>query len=302
MSYDVVCAGVIYLDLTFAGLEGLPRPGEEHWARELLLSPGGMANTAVALARLGMRTAVVGAIGRDLAGNYLRTMLESEGVTCRGPETARSAVTVVLPIDHDRALVSHLPEEVAAADVLSGLAPRALVVLVDQVIRAPRDTRVYAVTSHADVRAVARGASFQLDGSHAVLANEAEALALTGASNAEAAATVLGESAETAVVTLGPRGALAVSHGKLVCVPAPPAEVRDATGAGDLFVAAYIWADLAGFDLTDRLRWATLYASRSLCTLTAFAGAATLAELTEAGQPLGLKPPERNTDASSTRM
>jgi sugar/nucleoside kinase (ribokinase family) len=290
MSYDVVCAGVIYLDLTFAGLEGLPRPGEERWARELVLSPGGMANTAVALSRLRLRTAVVGAIGRDLAGHYLRTMLESEGIACRGPETSRSAVTAVLPIDHDRALVSHLPEEVAAADVLSDFQPRALVVLVDQVIRAPRGTRVYAVTSHADVWAVARGASFRLDASHAVLANEAEALALTGAPNAEAAASVLSESAETAVVTLGPLGALAVSHGHLVRVPAPPADVRDATGAGDLFVAAYIWADLAGFDLADRLRWATLYASRSLCTLTAFAGAATLAELTEAGQPLGLRP------------
>jgi sugar/nucleoside kinase (ribokinase family) len=302
MSFDVVCAGVIYLDLTFAGLEGLPQPGEEHWARELLLSPGGMANTAVALARLGLRTAVVGAIGRDLAGNHLRKMLESEGVACRGPETERSAVTAVLPIDHDRALVSHLPEEVAAADVPSGLQPRALVVLVDQVARAPRDTRVYAVTSHADVRAVARGVPFQLGGSHAVLANEAEALALTGASNAEAAASVLGESAETAVVTLGPRGALAASHGELVRVPAPPAEVHDTTGAGDLFVASYIWADLAGCDLTDRLRWATLYASRSLCTLTAFAGAVTLAELAEAGRPLGLRPPERSADASSTRM
>ena len=80
--------------------------------------------------------------------------------------------------------MSHSPAEVAAAEVLTGLQPRALVVLVDQVIRAPRDTRVYAVTSHADVWAVARGASFHLDGSHAVLANEAEALALTGAPNA----------------------------------------------------------------------------------------------------------------------
>jgi ribokinase len=290
MNYDVVCAGVIYLDLTFAGLEGIPRPGEEHWARDLVLSPGGMANTAVGLSRLGLRTAVVGAIGSDLAGSYLRTMLESEGIACRGPETSRSAVTAVLPIDQDRALVSHLPQEVAAADVLTDLQPRALVVLVDQVIRAPRDTRVYAVTSHADVRAVARGASFRLEGSHAVLANEAEALALTGATNAEAAASALSQSAETAVVTLGPLGALAASHGDLVRVPAPPTEVRDATGAGDLFVAAYVWADLAGFDLTDCLRWATLYASRSLCTLTAFAGAATLGELIGAGQPLGLHP------------
>jgi sugar/nucleoside kinase (ribokinase family) len=291
MSYDVVCAGVIYLDLTFAGLEGLPRPGEEHWARDLVLSPGGMANTAVGLARLGLRTAVVGAIGSDLAGGYLRTMLEAEGIACQGPATQRSAVTAVLPIDGDRALVSHLPDDVAHAEALSAQQARALVVLVNQVERCPRGARVYAITSHADVWAVGRGASFHLQGCHAVLANEAEALALTGQPNAEAAVQALSKGAQTAVVTLGPYGALGASGDTLIHVPAPDSEVRDTTGAGDLFVAAYVWADLAGMDLADRLRWSTLYASRSLCTVTAYAGAVTLVELSEAARRAGLTPP-----------
>ena len=60
---------------------------------------------------------------------------------------------------------------------------------------------------------------------------------------------------------------------------APRVEVRDATGAGDLFAAAYIWADIRGRPLRDRLHVATLYAALSLRTLTAFAGAVRLAEL-----------------------
>src|SRR5207249_2442067 len=147
----------IYLDLTFAGLGAIPRPGEEHWADELALSPGGMANTAVGLRRLGLRTAVTGAIGRDLAGGYLRTMLEAEGIACIGPHTDRSALSVVLPVDGDRALVSHLPDDVGASDAFAELRPRAWVVLVDQVAQAPRSGRIYAVSSHADVTAVARG-------------------------------------------------------------------------------------------------------------------------------------------------
>jgi sugar/nucleoside kinase (ribokinase family) len=290
-TYDVVCAGVIYLDLTFAGLEGLPRTGEELWARELELSPGGMANTAVGLARLGLRTAVVGAIGRDLAGSYLRTMLEGAGVACRGPVTERSALTAVLPIDGDRALVSHLPEDVAAAaQSLADLQPRALVTLVDQVVRAPRSTRVYAVSSHADVTAAARGASIELAGCRAVITNRDEALALTGESTPEAAALALSKRATTAVVTLGGRGALAACDGQLTRAPAPAMHVQHTTGAGDLFVAAYVWADLAGFDVFNRLCWATVYASRSLSTLTAFAGAATLADLTATAKEIGLSP------------
>ena len=60
---------------------------------------------------------------------------------------------------------------------------------------------------------------------------------------------------------------------------APRVEVRDATGAGDLFAAAYIWADVRGLPLRQRLHMATLYAALSLRTLTAFAGAVRLAEL-----------------------
>jgi fructose-1-phosphate kinase PfkB-like protein len=92
------------------------------------------------------------------------------------------------------------------------------------------------------------------------------------------------------LVILGGRGALAACDGQLTCVPAPAMHVRHTTGAGDLFVAAYVWADLAGFDAHDRLRLATVYASRFLSTLTAFADAATLADLTATAKEIGLSP------------
>jgi sugar/nucleoside kinase (ribokinase family) len=299
VKYDVVCAGVVYLDMTFAGLSQVPQPGEEHWARDLVLTPGGVANTAVGLARLGLRTAVVSGIGRDLAGQYLRAMLESEQVDCRGPETDRSAVTAVLPIATDRALVSHQPDDVANLDALAGLRTRAVVVLVDQLAELPRlsGTRVYAVTSHAQVHAAAEGTPLRLDGCHAVITNEAEALALTGESDAPSAARALSRSVEAAVVTLGARGALGGSRGQVVHVAAPVVDVRDATGAGDLFAAAYVWADLAGYALDERLNWASLYASLSLGCVTAFAGAGRLAHLLEARARAGLTRPAAATVA-----
>jgi len=47
-------------------------------------------------------------------------------------------------------------------------------------------------------------------------------------------------------------------------VAARAAHVADPTGAGDLFAAAYVWADLGGHGLEERLRHATSYASLSL--------------------------------------
>ena len=300
---DVACAGAIFLDLTFAGMDGVPRPGEERWAEDLLLSPGGMANTAVGLARLGLNTAVVSPIGRDLAGRYIRSALEAEGVACLGPQIARSAVTAVLPVSGDRALVSFEPKDAGDADGLAQLAPRAAVLLLDQLAYAPADAWTYAVTSHAHVRGEATALAERLHRSiqiRAVIANEAEALALTGTARAELAARALSERVETAVVTLGAEGALAATRGaSLERVPASRSHVCDVTGAGDLFVAAYVWADLHGLPLRDRLRWATLYASLSVGTVTAFAGAARLGELVAAGRLIGLEAPPQHSAPST---
>jgi ribokinase len=278
--YDVACAGAVYLDLTFAGLERVPRPGEERWAHELLLSPGGMANTAVGLSRLGLKTAIVSPLGRDVAGQYLRTLLENEGISCMGPSVARTALTAVMPVDGDRAMVSFEPRDAASAEPLAQIQTRAIVRLLDQITTEPTFTPTYAVTSHAQVHAAVHGhPPAHVPRVHAVIANEQEAIALSGAAHAEDAARELSQSAGTAVVTLGARGAIAAAGGCLEHVSAPRVEVRDATGAGDLFAAAYIWADLRGLLLRDRLHWATLYAALSLRTLTAFAGAARLSEL-----------------------
>ena len=47
---------------------------------------------------------------------------------------------------------------------------------------------------------------------------------------------------------------MAAEDGELVTVAAPAVDARDTTGAGDLFMAAYVWGDLAGLPLPERLR------------------------------------------------
>ena len=66
LTVDVVCTGPVFLDLTFEGLDALPAPGEERFARDLHATPGGAAITAIGLARLGLRTAVAAPLGDDL--------------------------------------------------------------------------------------------------------------------------------------------------------------------------------------------------------------------------------------------
>ena len=278
--FDVVCVGVIYLDLTFAGLDRLPKSGEERWVDQLLLSPGGMANMAVGLSRLGLETALVSPLGNDVAGRYLRELLEDEGIRCFGPTVSQTAVTAVLPVDGDRTMVSYEPQHEHLDIASAGVPGRAVVRLLDQIVRVPAEAPTYAVTSHEQVHAAASGRGpAAIPPVHALIANEQEALALSAAQDPESAARMLSQSAGTAVVTLGARGALAACGAVLERVEAPHVEVRDATGAGDLFAAAYVWADLQGRSLAERMRWASLYAALSLRQLTAFAGAVRLPEL-----------------------
>jgi sugar/nucleoside kinase (ribokinase family) len=104
-----------------------------------------------------------------------------------------------------------------------------------------------------------------LDGIHALILNQREAIGLTGRSDVRSAASHLASLGTTVVVTRGAAGATAIEpDGRTVDVAAPLAAVGDPTGAGDLFAAAYLWADLAGAALAERLHLATRYASVSL--------------------------------------
>jgi len=300
--YDVVCAGPPFLDVTFVGLERLPRPGEELLARELALTPGGAAITAVGAARLGLRAALLWPRGTDLAGDYLRAALATEGVDWLGPEGPRTAVTAVFPVDGDRALATFRPQDELDDADLDALDASAVVADVDRAGRVPARLPVYAVGSFAEVARRTPG-TLRLPGCRALFLNESEALRLSGAGDAEAAATALAATgAEAVVVTLGPNGAVEWAEGSLVRAPAPAVEaVVDTTGSGDLFVAAYVFADLAGASRVERLALAGLYAGLSVRTATGVGGAPTLRELEEEARLRGLPPVHRPVPTEEKR-
>ena len=277
-----MCAGPVFLDLTFEGLEEPPDPGRERFAHELHETPGGAGITAVGLARLGLRTAVAGVLGRDVAGRTLRRMLEAEGVMCSDAEGERTPVTVVLPLGGERAFVTYHPPAQIERDVFERLQPRAVVVGIDQLHLVPTGALAYVATGDRESERHAGALPAGLARARALFANRAEAERLTGEAEPEAAALALAEQVATAVVSSGPDGAIAASGGELCEAPAPQVDARDTTGAGDLLVAAYIWGDLGGLPLAERLRRAVVYAALSVRTATGAASAATLAELDRA--------------------
>ncbi len=286
MTLDVVCGELGFVDLTFVGLDALPGPGEERHARALMRSPGGGAITAVGCARLGLSAALASPIGADEPGDFLRSALTSEGVACSGRTIAQTAITVVMPVAGERAMATVAPDEQATAAELAAGDPRAVVLSLPRIGLAPPAARLYATVGDLDART--GRLPDELEDARALIVNAREAELLTGHSDPAVASRDLASRGTEAIVTLGPDGALGCAEGELVSVPGIPADAVDTTGAGDLFTAAYVWADLAGAPLEDRLRWAVLSSGMGVGVPTAVGGAPTLQELAQAGAGIGL--------------
>ncbi|MFI9624650.1 carbohydrate kinase family protein [Streptomyces sp. NPDC052042] len=108
---DVFLTGTVFLDIIFTGLDSAPVRGTESWARGMGSSPGGVANMATALARLGLHTSLAAAFGDDHYGEYCWDALAyGEGIDLSMSHTVpgwHSPVTVSMAYEGERTMVSH---------------------------------------------------------------------------------------------------------------------------------------------------------------------------------------------------
>jgi sugar/nucleoside kinase (ribokinase family) len=99
------------------------------------------------------------------------------------------------------------------------------------------------------------------------------------------AVQAIAKDAELAAITMGAQGAMVVSNGEIVTVPAYAVErVVDATGAGDLFASGFLLAVARGQDLETALRLGCLSASEVISHI----GARPVEDLEELAREHGL--------------
>jgi ribokinase len=291
MTLDVAVVGAPFLDLTFEGLPRLPRAGEEVVARALHVAPGGTGMQALGAARLGLSAALVAPIGSGGAAGLLRESLEREGVRIVGRDGRGVPTTALLSTAGGVAMATALEGAEPVVEDVASLEARTALLSLRRLRLAPPGAARYAVTGGLEVDHVDQATLERLAPAEALVLNAAEAARLTGRRHPGDAARDLARHVKTAVVTLGADGAIAAEGELIARARAPRMEVVDATGAGDLFAAAYVWADLCGASLAERLAWASLYAGLSVRAPTAFAGAIRLQALLAAGRSRGLIPP-----------
>jgi sugar/nucleoside kinase (ribokinase family) len=280
---SVLCVGSIVHDTRV-------RPvGEMEWGTATLVDTiethigGNGALSAIALAKSGIPVRLFGAVGRDERAPFLLDTLRGAGVDTGGVEIVDgpSAATIVLVnAAGERKLIHRMgASAVAFPQPLEFTRERcegaAWFHLASQFVMPNvrlhgaemlRRARAAGLHTSLDTNWDSSGRWMEdlrpcLAHTDVAFMNEDEARMITGSADGTGAARVLmRHGVRTAVIKLGARGCAIHTAGDFRC-PAFEVEARDTTGAGDVFVGAFIAALLRGAELPEAGRFANAVAA-----------------------------------------
>ena len=239
--FDVVVVGSANMDLV-ARVVRLPHPGETVSAHDYFEACGGKgANQAIAAARAGARTAFIGAVGSDAAGDTLRaafvhdavdvsllaTVCEPTGRALIGVSDDAENLIIVVPGANHALSVDHI-------DAAAALLANAKVVLVQLEVRLAVVQRAVELAGHDTIVVLNPAPASELPDDvlrhvDVITPNEHEVALLGGA------AALVARGVANVVVTQGARGALLVTRDSETRIEPFAVTPVDTTGAGDAF-------------------------------------------------------------------
>ena len=278
---EIVCLGQFTADVVVTPVAALPEEGKAIFVDNISLTNGGCAcNTAVALSRLGVATAVIGTVGCDTFGDFLIAVMDEAGLDAgamvRDPSVNTSATAVLINPEGERSFLhfsggnARLSEEEIDYETIRGakvlhVAAAFLVPGLDgePMARVLSRAREMGVMTSLDTAWDAEGRWMELlrpclAQVDVFMPSIEEARALSGKEHPpEIAETFLGYGIRTVVIKLGSDGCYARTTEAECIVPAFKVEkIVDTLGAGDSFVAGFLAATVQGWSLRRACRFA----------------------------------------------
>ncbi len=276
MTNKVIVFGSINMDLVVK-TPRLPIPGETLLGHDFFTAPGGKgANQAVAVAKLGIPTYMVGRVGKDAQGNSLISSLQTYGVSTDYVLTdteAHSGVAVIAVEDSGQNNIIVVPGangRVNTEDVerLSNVFDNTSALLLQFEIALSAVILAAKAAHNAGIRVILDPAPAQKDIPEAlyklvdiITPNEIEASQLVGfpvnnpETALEAAAVLRQRGVKTAIVKLGALGVCCATSDESFFVPAFAVEAVDTTAAGDAFNGGLVAGLTEGHSLRQAVVW-----------------------------------------------
>ncbi|BAZ49279.1 ribokinase [Nostoc sp. NIES-4103] len=272
----IIVFGSINLDLV-ATAPRLPVPGETLLGEDFFKIPGGKgANQAVALARLGIPTQMVGRVGAHSFGAELVSNLQAAGVGIDNifvDESVSSGVAIITVSHTGENQIIVIPGangRVNQEDVnrLSHLLPTAKALLLQLEIPISAVVAAAQVARSANIKVILDPAPAQSNLPKElyplvdiITPNEVEAGQLVGfavdgeETAAKAAQVLLQRGVKSAIVKLGAKGVVCATAEETFFVPAFPVHAVDTVAAGDAFNGGLAAALYAGLSLHQAVVW-----------------------------------------------
>ncbi len=277
----VFVAGSINMDVV-ATADRHPKPGETVAGREVLYFPGGKgANQAVAAARLGAATTLIGRVGKDAFGRDVRIFLAAQGVDLRFVKDAPdvhtgTAIITLANADNTIVVIAGANALVSTIDVAIPLLAKGDVAVSQFEIPLPTIGAFFQRARAAGATTILNPApalTFDralLDLVDILILNESELglLANTGLRDTddqthfiEAARSLQAGRDIIVCATLGKCGVAALVGDEPLVIPGRTVKAVDTTGAGDCFVGAVAARLASGNPVRDALNYANIAAS-----------------------------------------
>ncbi len=258
------------------------------------VSGGSAGNTAAGIASFGGRAAYFGKVRNDQLGDVFAHDLRAQGVSFNsvragtGPATARSFI-LVTP-DGERTMNTYLGAcvNLTTADIDGETVAGSLITYMEGYLwdrpeakeafqlaaKIARDAGRKTAITLSDAFCVDRHRDSFLElireRVDIVFANESEICSLYETRDFDAAREAVRADCEIAVLTRSAQGCVIVSGGETMTVPAQAvSEVVDATGAGDLFAAGFLYGLTTGRPLEQCGRLGALAAAEVISHLGA---------------------------------
>ncbi len=273
---STVVFGSINMDLV-ARTPQLPVPGETLLGHKFFTAPGGKgANQAVAIARLGIPTQMVGRVGSDSFGQEVLKSLQTAGVNTDYvlvDETASSGVAAIAVDDAGENQIIIIPGangRIDGTDVerLESLLLGANALLLQFEISMSAVWRATQAAREAGVKVILDPAPVQIEVPEElyplvdiITPNEIEAGQLVGfpvdgvEAATKAANMLLQRGVGSAIIKLGAKGAVCATEEETFFVPAFPVAAIDTVAAGDAFNGGLAVALAEGLSLQQAVVW-----------------------------------------------
>ena len=277
----VLVLGSINIDFV-SFVSRYPHPGETLVSNDFGIFQGGKgANQAIALAKLDVPTLMLRKVGKDILSNFALSSLKENGVDTTGISKSQKSSTgsasiwvnaqgqnsiVIYPGANGEVDEDFIIQHEKFFDDASWLLTQFEVPL-ESILLALKFAKKHGLKTIMDPVPVKKISNDDIWGLvDYLLPNEVELKELTHTEDVLKGIHILkSRGVKEVIVKLGKQGAAYEANGKLVSFPAVPVEQRiDTTGAGDCFVAGFLYGMIQWVDIHRAIKIANLTASYSI--------------------------------------